>query len=123
MGISNFINLNNLGVINTKKRYQKKLVDLSVEKIEIQSEISKLKKIHKELTNMWRSVKPNKTNYSDKLTSQEETKIRNNAIKMINSLGKRRNKVKKLINVRTKKLNKMRTETKKIKNDIRYYST
>tara|TARA_B100000902_G_scaffold15152_1_gene18276 strand:- start:270 stop:638 length:369 start_codon:yes stop_codon:yes gene_type:complete len=122
MGISNFINLNNLGVINTLSRYHKKLADLSVQQIRIQSDISKLIKIHKELTNMWLSIKVNKTNF-DKLTSQQRTKRYNNATKMIDDLKKQRNKVKKSIDNRIKKLEKMKNKIEKVRNDIRYYST
>ena len=122
MGISNFINLNNLGVINTLSRYQKKLADLSVQQIRIQSDISKLIKIHKELTIMWLSIKVNKTNF-DKLTSQQRTKRYNNATKMIDDLKKQRNKVKKSIDNRIKKLEKMKNKIETVRNDIRYYST
>ena len=121
-GISNFINLNNLGVRNTLKRYQRKLADLVVNQIRIQSDMSKLIKIHRELTDMWRSVKPNKTNF-DKLTSQQRTKRYNNATKMINDLEKQRNKVKKSIDNRLKKSKKIQKKIDNVRNDIRYYST
>lgn len=121
-GISTFINLNNLGVINTRKRYQRKLADLVVNQIRIQSDMSKLIKIHRELTDMWRSIKPNKTNF-DKLTNQQRTKRYNNATKMINDLGKQRNKVKKSIDNRLKKTKKIQKKIENVRNDIRYYST
>ena len=121
-GISNFINLNNLGVRNTLKRKQRQLADLVVNQIRIQSDMSKLIKIHRELTDMWRSVKPNKTNF-DKLTSQQRTKRYNNATKMINDLEKQRNKVKKSIDNRLKKSKKIQKKIDNVRNDIRYYST
>ena len=121
-GISTFINLNNLGVINTRKRYQRKLADLVVNQIRIQSDMSKLIKIHRELTDMWRSIKPNKTNFY-KLTNQQRTKRYNNATKMINDLGKQRNKVKKSIDNRLKKTKKIQKKIENVRNDIRYYST
>tara|TARA_X000000368_G_scaffold362608_1_gene307358 strand:+ start:317 stop:688 length:372 start_codon:yes stop_codon:yes gene_type:complete len=121
-GISTFINLNNLGVINTRKRYQRKLAGLVVNQIRIQSDMSKLIKIHRELTDMWRSIKVNKTNF-DKLTNQQRTKRYNNATKMINDLGKQRNKVKKSIDNRLKKTKKIQKKIENVRNDIRYYST
>jgi len=121
-GISNFINLNNLGVRNTLKRKQRQLADLVVNQIRIQSDMSKLIKIHRELTDMWRSVKPNKTNF-DKLTSQQRTKRYNNATKMINDLEKQRNKVKKSIDNRLKKTKKIQKKIDNVRNEIRYYST
>jgi len=121
-GISNFINLNNLGVRNTLKRYQRKLADLVVNQIRIQSDMSKLIKIHRELTDMWRSIKPNKTNF-DKLTNQQRTKRYNNATKMINDLEKQRNKVKKSIDNRLKKTKKIQKKIDNVRNEIRYYST
>ena len=121
-GISTFINLNNLGVINTRKRYQRKLAGLVVNQIRIQSDMSKLIKIHRELTDMWRSIKVNKTNF-DKLTNQQRTKRYNNATKMINDLGKQRNKVKKSIDNRLKKTKKIQKKIENVRKDIRYYST
>ena len=121
-GISNFINLNNLGVINTRSRYQRQLSDLIVEQIKLQSDISRLNKIHRELTNMWRSIKVNKTNF-DKLTNQQRTKRYNNATKTINDLENQRNKVSQLIDNRNKKIKKIKRKIENVRKNIRYYST
>ena len=121
-GISNFVNLNNLGVINTRSRYQRQLADLIVERVRLQSDISRLNKIHRELTNMWRSIKVNKTNF-DKLTIQQRTKRYNNATKTINDLENQRNKVSQSIDKLIKKSKKIKKKIKNVRNDIRYYST
>lgn len=121
-GISNFINLNNLGVINTRSRYQRQLADLIVKQIKLQSDISRLNKIHRELTNMWRSIKVNKTNF-DKLTNQQRTKRYNNATKTINDLENQRNKVSQLIDNRNKKIKKIKRKIENVRKNIRYYST
>ncbi len=121
-GISNFINLNNLGLINTRSRYQRQLSDLIVEQIKLQSDISRLNKIHRELTNMWRSIKVNKTNF-DKLTNQQRTKRYNNATKTINDLENQRNKVSQLIDNRNKKIKKIKRKIENVRKNIRYYST
>ena len=120
MGISNFVNVNNIGITSVRSRKQGELADLIVEQIRIQSDISKLAKIQKELTNLYRSVRVNKTNF-DKLTSQQRTKRFNNATKMVDDLKNRRNKVEKTINNFRKKLEK--NKNKKIRSEIRYYST
>ena len=117
-GISNFVNLHNLGVISTRSRHQRKLADLIVKQIRLQSDISKLSKKHKELTKKWRSIKVNKTNF-DKLTNQQRTKRYNNATKTINQLGNQRNEVLQSIDEINKKLKKI----KNVRNTIRYYST
>jgi|TARA_B110000305_G_C19441315_1_gene642056 septal ring factor EnvC (AmiA/AmiB activator) len=122
MGISNFVNVNNIGITSVRSRKQGELADLIVEQIRIQSDISKLAKIQKELTNLYRSVRVNKTNF-DKLTSQQRTKRFNNATKMVDDLKNRRNKVEKTINNFRKKLEKNKNKTKKIRSEIRYYST
>ena len=122
MGISNFVNVNNIGITSVRSKKQGKLADLIVEQIRIQSDISKLAKIQKELTNLYRSVKVNKTNF-DKLTSQQRTKRYNNATKMLNDLENQRNEVKKTINNLMKELKKIKNKTKKIRSEIRYYST
>ena len=122
MGISNFVNVNNIGITSVRSKKQGKLADLIVEQIRIQSDISKLAKIQKELTNLYRSVKVNKTNF-DKLTSQQRTKRYNNATKMLNDLENQRNEVEKTINNLMKKLKKIKNKTKKIRSEIRYYST
>ena len=122
MGISNFVNLNNLGVINTRSRYQRQLADLIVERVRLQSDISRLNKIHRELTNMWRSIKVNKTNF-DKLTIQQRTKRYNNATKTINDLENQRNKVSQLIDNHNKKIKKIKRKIENVKENIRYYST
>tara|TARA_Y100000741_G_scaffold114644_1_gene86005 strand:+ start:6606 stop:6977 length:372 start_codon:yes stop_codon:yes gene_type:complete len=121
-GISNFVNLNNLGVINTRSRYQRQLADLIVERVRLQSDISRLNKIHRELTNMWRSIKVNKTNF-DKLTIQQRTKRYNNATKTINDLENQRNKVSQLIDNHNKKIKKIKRKIENVKENIRYYST
>ncbi len=121
-GISNFVNLNNLGVINTRSRYQRQLADLIVERVRLQSDISRLNKIHRELTNMWRSIKVNKTNF-DKLTIQQRTKRYNNATKTINELENQRNKVSQLIDNHNKKIKKIKRKIENVKENIRYYST
>ena len=97
MGISNFVNVNNIGITSVRSKKQGELADLIVEQIRIQSYISKLAKIQKKLTNLYRSVKVNKTNF-DKLTSQQRTKRYNNATKMVNDLENQRNEVEKTIN-------------------------
>jgi len=122
MGISNFVNVNNIGITSVRSRKQGELADLIVEQIRIQSDISKLAKIQKELTNLYRSVRVNKTNF-DKLTSQQRTKRFNNATKMVDDLKNRRNKVEKTINNFRKKLEKNKNKNKKIRSEIRYYST
>jgi septal ring factor EnvC (AmiA/AmiB activator) len=122
MGISNFVNVNNIGITSVRSRKQGELADLIVEQIRIQSDISKLAQIQKELTNLYRSVRVNKTNF-DKLTSQQRTKRFNNATKMVDDLKNRRNKVEKTINNFRKKLEKNKNKTKKIRSEIRYYST
>ena len=122
MGISNFINLNNLGVINTRSRHQRKLADLIIKQNKLGSEISKLTKIHEELTKMWRSIKVNKTNF-DKLTSQQRTKRYNNASNMVNQLENQRNKVSQSIDKLNKKSKKIKKKIKNVRNEIRYYST
>ena len=119
MGISNFVNVNNIGITSVRSRKQGELADLIVEQIRIQSDISKLAQIQKELTNLYRSVRVNKTNF-DKLTSQQRF---NNATKMVDDLKNRRNKVEKTINNFRKKLEKNKNKTKKIRSEIRYYST
>tara|TARA_X000001036_G_scaffold1686_1_gene1426 strand:+ start:1312 stop:1683 length:372 start_codon:yes stop_codon:yes gene_type:complete len=121
-GISNFVNPNNNGITHERSKKQEKLAGLIVERVTIQSDISRLNKIHRELTDMWRSVRVNKTNF-DKLTSQQRSKRYNNATKMVNDLKNQRNKVYKLINVRIKKLKKMKREIENVRKDIRYYST
>ena len=121
-GISNFVNPNNNGITHERSKKQEKLAGLIVERVTIQSDISRLNKIHRELTDMWRSVRVNKTNF-DKLTSQQRSKRYNNATKMVNDLNNQRNKVYKLINVRIKKLKKMKREIENVRKDIRYYST
>lgn len=122
MGISNFVNVNNNGITSVRSRKQEELAGLIVERVEIQSDISKLAKIQKELTNLYRSVRVNKTNF-DKLTSQQRTKRYNNATKMVNDLENQRNKVEKTINNLMKKLKKIKNKIEKIRSDIRYYST
>ena len=121
-GTSNFVNLNNLGVISTRSRYQGKLADLIVKQVKLQSDIGKLSKIHTELTKMWRSIKVNKTNF-DKLTNQQRTKRYNNATNMINQIENQRNKVSQSIDKLNKKLEKIKKKIKNVKNTIRYYST
>ena len=121
-GISNFVNLHNLGVISTRSRHQRKLADLIVKQIKLQSDISKLSKKHKELTKKWRSIKVNKTNF-DKLTIQQRTKRYNNATKTINQLGNQRNEVSQSIDEINKKLEKIKKKIKNVRNTIRYYST
>lgn len=122
MGISNFVNVNNIGITSVRSKKQGELADLIVEQIRIQSKISKLAQIQKELTNLYRSVIVNKTNF-DKLTSQQRTKRFNNATKMVDDLENQRNKVEKTINNFRKKLEKNKNKTKKIRSEIRYYST
>ena len=122
MGISNFVNVNNIGITSVRSRKQDELAGLIVERVGIQSDISKLTKIQKELTNLYRSVRVNKTNF-DKLTSQQRTKRYNNATKMVNDLENQRNEVEKTINNLMKKLKKIKNKTKKIRSEIRYYST
>ena len=121
-GISNFVNPNNNGITHERSKKQEKLAGLIVERVTIQSDISRLNIIHRDLTDMWRSVRVNKTNF-DKLTSQQRSKRYNNATKMVNDLKNQRNKVYKLINVRIKKLKKMKREIENVRKDIRYYST
>ena len=122
MGISNFVNVNNIGITSVRSKKQGELADLIVEQIRIQSKISKLAQIQKELTNLYRSVIVNKTNF-DKLTSQQRTKRFNNATKMVDDLENQRNKVEKTINNFRKKLKNIKNKTKKIRSEIRYYST
>jgi len=122
MGISNFVNVNNIGITSVRSKKQGELADLIVEQVRIQSDISKLQKIQKELTNLYMDVKPNKTNF-DKLTSQQRTKRYNNAIKMTNDLENQRNKVEKTINNFKNKLEKIRNKIKKLRSEIKYYST
>ena len=121
-GTSNFVNLNNLGVISTRSRYQGKLAELIVKQIKLQSDIGQLSKIHTELTKMWRSIKVNKTNF-DKITNQQRTKRYNNATNMINQIENQRNKVSQSIDKFNKKLEKIKKKIKNVKNTIRYYST
>ena len=121
-GISNFVNVNNIGITSVRSRKQSELADLIVERVRLQSDISNLSKIQKELTNMWRSIKVNKTNF-DKLTKQQQTKRYNNAIKMTNDLKNKRNRVSQLIDNRNKKLKKIKKKIENVRKDIRYYST
>jgi len=58
MGISNFVNVNNIGITSVRSKKQGELADLIVEQVRIQSDISKLQKIQKELTNLYMDVKP-----------------------------------------------------------------
>jgi len=122
MGISNFVNVNNIGITSVRSRKQDELAGLIVERVGIQSDISKLTKIQKEHTNLYRSVRVNKTNF-DKLTSQQRTKRYNNATKMVNDLENQRNKVEKTINNLMKKLKKIKKKIENVRKDIRYYST
>lgn len=121
-GISNFVNVNNIGITSVRSRKQSELADLIVERVRLQSDISNLSKIQKELTNMWRSIKVNKTNF-DKLTKQQQTKRYNNATKTINQLENQRNRVSQLIDNRNKKLKKIKKKIENVRKDIRYYST
>lgn len=121
-GISNFVNPNNNGITHERSKKQEKLADLIVERVRLQSDISRLNKIHRELTNMWRSIKVNKTNF-DKLTNQQRTKRYNNATKTINDLENQRNKVSQLIDNRNKKIKKIKREIENVRKYIRYYST
>tara|TARA_Y100000389_G_C17383804_1_gene475853 strand:+ start:288 stop:659 length:372 start_codon:yes stop_codon:yes gene_type:complete len=121
-GISNFVNVNNIGITSVRSRKQSELADLIVERVRMQSDISNLSKIQKELTNMWRSIKVNKTNF-DKLTKQQQTKRYNNATKTINQLENQRNRVSQLIDNRNKKLKKIKKKIENVRKDIRYYST
>ena len=121
-GISNFVNPNNNGITHERSKKQEKLADLIVERVRLQSDISRLNKIHRELTNMWRSIKVNKTNF-DKLTNQQRTKRYNNATKTINDLKNQRNRVSRLIDNRIKKIKKIKREIENVRKDIRYYST
>ena len=121
-GTSNFVNLNNLGVISTRSRYQGKLAELILKQVKLQNDIGKLSKIHTELTKMWRSIKVNKTNF-DKLTTQQRTKRYNNASNLINQIENQRNKVSQSIDKLNKKLEKIKKKIKNVKNTIRYYST
>ena len=122
MGISNFVNVNDIGITSVRSKKQGELADLIVERVGLQSDISRLNKIHRELTNMWRSIKVNKTNF-DKLTNQQRTKRYNNATKTINDLENQRNKVSQLIDNRNKKIKKIKREIENVRKDIRYYST
>ena len=121
-GISNFVNPNNNGITHERSKKQEKLADLIVERVRLQSDISRLNKIHRELTNMWRSIKVNKTNF-DKLTNQQRSKRYNNATKTINDLKNQRNRVSRLIDNRIKKIKKIKREIENVRKDIRYYST
>tara|TARA_Y100000385_G_scaffold124358_1_gene129226 strand:+ start:430 stop:801 length:372 start_codon:yes stop_codon:yes gene_type:complete len=121
-GISNFVNVNNIGITSVRSRKQSELADLIVERVRMQSDISNLSKIQKELTNMWRSIKVNKTNF-DKLTKQQQTKRYNNATKTINQLENQRNRVSQLIDNRNKKLKKIKKKIENVRKYIRYYST
>lgn len=122
MGISNFVNVNDIGITSVRSKKQGELADLIVERVGLQSDISRLNKIHRELTNMWRSIKVNKTNF-DKLTNQQRTKRYNNATKTINDLENQRNKVSQLIDNRNKKIKKIKRKIENVRKDIRYYST
>lgn len=122
MGISNFVNVNDIGITSVRSKKQGELADLIVERVGLQSDISRLNKIHRELTNMWRSIKVNKTNF-DKLTNQQRTKRYNNATKTINDLENQRNKVSQLIDNRNKKIKKIKRKIENVRKNIRYYST
>lgn len=122
MGISNFVNVNDIGITSVRSKKQGELADLIVERVGLQSDISRLNKIHRELTNIWRSIKVNKTNF-DKLTNQQRTKRYNNATKTINDLENQRNKVSQLIDNRNKKIKKIKREIENVRKYIRYYST
>ena len=121
-GISNFVNPNNNGITHERSKKQEKLADLIVERVRLQSDISRLNKIHRELIDMWRSVRVNKTNF-DKLTNQQRSKRYNNATKTINDLKNQRNSVSRLIDNRIKKIKKIKREIENVRKDIRYYST
>ena len=121
-GISNFVNPNNNGITHERSKKQEKLADLIVERVRLQSDISRLNKIHRELIDMWRSVRVNKTNF-DKLTNQQRSKRYNNATKTINDLKNQRNRVSRLIDNRIKKIKKIKREVENVRKDIRYYST
>lgn len=121
-GISNFVNPNNNGITHERSKKQEKLADLIVERVRLQSDISRLNKIHRELIDMWRSVRVNKTNF-DKLTNQQRSKRYNNATKTINDLKNQRNRVSRLIDNRIKKIKKIKREIENVRKDIRYYST
>lgn len=114
MGISNFVNVNDIGITSVRSKKQGELAGLIVERVRLQSDISRLNKIHRELTNMWRSIKVNKTNF-DKLTNQQRTKRYNNATKTINDLENQRNKVSQLIDNRNKKNKKNKKGNRKCK--------
>ena len=121
-GISNFVNPNNNGITHERSKKQEKLADLIVERVRLQSDISRLNKIHRELIDMWRSVRVNKTNF-DKLTNQQRSKRYNNATKTINDLKNQRNRVSRLIDNRIKKIKKIKKKIENVRKDIRYYST
>ena len=121
-GISNFVNPNNNGITHERSKKQEKLADLIVERVRLQSDISRLNKIHRELIDMWRSVRVNKTNF-DKLTNQQRSKRYNNATKTINDLKNQRNRVSRLIDNRNKKIKKIKREIENVRKNIRYYST
>ena len=121
-GISNFVNPNNNGITHERSKKQEKLADLIVERVRLQSDISKLTKIQKEITILYMDIKPNKTNF-DKLTIQQQTKRYNNATKTINDLENQRNKVLQLIDNHNKKIKKIKRKIENVRKDIRYYST
>lgn len=121
-GISNFVNPNNNGITHERSKKQEKLADLIVERVRLQSDISKLTKIQKEITILYMDIKPNKTNF-DKLTIQQQTKRYNNATKTINQLENQRNRVSQLIDNRNKKIKEIKKEIENVRKDIRYYST
>ena len=121
-GISNFVNPNNNGITHERSKKQEKLADLIVERVRLQSDISKLTKIQKEITILYMDIKPNKTNF-DKLTIQQQTKRYNNAIKMTNDLKNKRNRVSQLIDNRNKKIKKIKRKIENVRKYIRYYST
>ena len=121
-GISNFVNPNNNGITHERSKKQEKLADLIVERVRLQSDISKLTKIQKEITILYMDIKHNKTNF-DKLTIQQQTKRYNNAIKMTNDLKNKRNRVSQLIDNRNEKIKKIKRKIEKVRKYIRYYST
>ena len=103
-GISNFVNPNNNGITHERSKKQEKLADLIVERVRLQSDISKLTKIQKEITILHTDVKPNAT-------------------KTIKDLKTQLNKVSQLIDNRNKKIKKIKKEIENVRKDIRYYST